>query len=378
MNKERNSNHELMRIVSMFLIVLGHVLYFGGLLETDNTRMRYLYNLLEFVLIIHVDSYVLLTGYYQSKTKFKQKKLWGIINSSWFYRIVIVLAFSYFGLINIGKVEFIKNILPVTLDNYWFIKCYILLYCLSPFLNKLIDSLNAKQFKRLIIVGFIINSIIPTITGGEFFLNNGYTLYNFIYLYLLGAYIRKYPIDKSSFFNKFSKKKVFLIMITVFILCVLLNFLIYIIGGKIENINKGFELISIYIKRGSLAYTNPLIIIQAVAYFYIFTNISIKSKLINKISGLMLGVYMIHCNDYVTAYIYKWLGIVDGNYNSIRFIINIFGAAILIFVVCSIIEYIRQILFRFIYKRKLSCKIREKYYNLCKKIIIAFKGMIVK
>lgn len=357
----------------MFLIVFGHVLYFGGLLETDNTRMRYLYNLLEFVLIIHVDSYVLLTGYYQSKTKFKQKKLWSIINSSWFYRTVIVIVFSYLGLISVGKVEFIKNILPVTLDNYWFIKCYILLYCLSPFLNKLIDSFDAKQFKRLIIVGFIINSIIPTITGGEFFLNNGYTLYNFIYLYLLGAYIRKYPIDRSSFFNKFSKKKVFLIMITVFILCVLLNFLIYIIGGKIENINKGFELISIYIKRGSLAYTNPLIIIQAVAYFYIFTNISIKSKLINKISRLMLGVYMIHCNDYVTAHIYKWFGIVDGNHNRMRFIINVFGTAIIIFIVCSIIEYIRQIIFRFIYKRKLSCKIREKYYILCKKIIIAFK-----
>lgn len=82
---------------------------------------------------------------------------------------------------------------------------------------------------------------------------------------------------------------------------------------------------------------------------------------------------MIHCNDYVTAHIYKWFGIVDGNHNRMRFIINVFGTAIIIFIVCSIIEYIRQIIFRFIYKRKLSCKIREKYYILCKKIIIAFK-----
>ena len=32
----RNSNHELMRILSMFFIVLGHVFLFGGLLDTTN------------------------------------------------------------------------------------------------------------------------------------------------------------------------------------------------------------------------------------------------------------------------------------------------------------------------------------------------------
>lgn len=373
MEKTRNSNHELMRIVSMFLIVLGHVLLFGGLLDTDNTKMRYFYNILEFILIIHVDSYVLLTGYYQSKTSFKQKKLWSIINSSWFYRAVIAIIFLLLGITSMGKIEFIRNILPVTLDNYWFIKCYILLYCLSPFLNKIIDVFDKKTFKRLIIVGFIINSIVPTITGGEFFLNNGYTLYNFIYLYFLGAYIRKYPLDENSFFKKISKKKIIMIMLIVFILCVVFNFILYILGNKIQNINKGFELISKYIKTSSLAYTNPLIIIQAVAYFYIFTYVSIKSKLINKVATFMFGVYMIHCNDYMTNHIYKWLGIVDGDHNRIRFIINVFGAAIIIFIACSIIEYIRQIIFKIIYDMKISYIIREKYYSLCKKIIIAFK-----
>ena len=37
--RERNSNHELMRILSMFFIVLGHVFLFGRLLDTPNKSM---------------------------------------------------------------------------------------------------------------------------------------------------------------------------------------------------------------------------------------------------------------------------------------------------------------------------------------------------
>ena len=97
--RERNSNHELMRILSMFFIVLGHVFLFGRLLDTPNKSMSIIYYFFEFILIVHVNSYVLVSGYYQSKSKFKQKQLLKIINASWFYRIVILLLFSILGII---------------------------------------------------------------------------------------------------------------------------------------------------------------------------------------------------------------------------------------------------------------------------------------
>lgn len=57
--RERNSNHELMRILSMFFIVLGHVFLFGRLLDTPNKSMSIIYYFFEFILIVHVNSYVL-------------------------------------------------------------------------------------------------------------------------------------------------------------------------------------------------------------------------------------------------------------------------------------------------------------------------------
>lgn len=370
MKEIRNSNHEIMRILSMFFIVLGHVLLFGGLLETTNPNVSIIYNFIEFILIIHVNSYVLVSGYYQSKSSFKQSKLWKIINASWFYRVVIMILFSALGIISISKGQVIKDLLPVTLDNYWFIKAYILLYCLSPFLNKLINNISKTEYQKMLIVGFIVVSIIPNVTAGEFFENSGYTLYNFLYLYLLGAYLRIYPLDKSYIFKIFSKKMFQLIMIIIFFSCAMLNNIIFYYGKQIYGINSILNAISDNIKIASLAYSSPIIIIQSVAYFSFFTTLNFKSKFINRCSALMLGVYFIHENNYVRANIYKWLGITTGPINSFKFIPYVFLIAITIFVSCAIIEFIRQSIFSFISKKKISVKIRRKYYELIKKIYI--------
>lgn len=259
--RERNSNHELMRILSMFFIVLGHVFLFGRLLDTPNKSMSIIYYFFEFILIVHVNSYVLVSGYYQSKSKFKQKQLLKIINASWFYRVVILLLFSILGIISVSKVQVLKDLLPVTIDNYWFIKVYILLYCLSPFINKLISSISKNFYQKMLLCGFLVFSIIPAITGGEMFFNNGYSLYGFIYLYLVGAYLRIYPLENSYFFKIFSKKLFRVIMICLFLGCALLNNILFYYGKHISGTNQILDLVASYIDSASLAYSNPIIII---------------------------------------------------------------------------------------------------------------------
>lgn len=370
MSNVRNSNHEIMRILSMFFIVLGHVLLFGGLLRTTDKTVNMVYNLIEFILIVHVNSYVLVTGYYQSTSIFKQSKLWKIINASWFYRAIIMIIFLLLGIINISKGQIIKDLLPVTLDNYWFIKTYILLYCLSPFINKLINNIKRREYQKLLLVCFIILCIIPCITAGEFFTNTGYSLYNFIYLYLIGAYLKKYPLDKSYFFKIFSKGLYKIILVTIFFICVFVNLAIFYYGKQLAGINSVFDFFANAIDVSAFAYSNPIIIIQSIAYFALFTSLEFKSSFINKCSSLMLGVYFIHENNYIREKLYSWLGITTGPINSITFIPYVFLMTLTIFVSCMILEFIRQLLFKFIATRKLSTKIRKKYYKNIQKIYI--------
>lgn len=370
MPEVRNSNHELMRIISMFLIVLGHILLFGGLLDTTNPSVSIIYNFLEFILIMHVNSFVLVSGYYQSEKKFKQKNLWKIINACWFYRVVIMLIFSLFGIMSFTKVEILENLNPIILDNYWFIRIYLIMYCLSPFINKLINSLDKKSYKKLLLVGFLAFSILPTVTEGRAFENNGYTLYNFIYLYLVGAYLKLYPLDKSYHFKRQSTKLFRITMLTIVFTCAILNNIIFYFGKSLIGTNSILEVLSSTIIKSSLNYSNPLIIIQSIAYFSFFTVLNLKSKIINKCSSLMFGVYLIHANPHIHVKLYSTLNLTAGSENSISFMPYVFLMVILVFTSCTIIEYFRQLLFKFISTRKVSIKIREKYYNSLSKIFI--------
>ena len=367
----RNSNYELLRIIAMFFIVLFHVIFHGHIIENStNYGLSILVLLIEYITLVHVNSFVLVTGYFQSKSTFKSSKIWKLVNASLFYTVVTILIFSFFDVIHLSKVEWMKQLSLLHYDQYWFIKIYIFLYCISPFLNKLIDNLKRKEHLKMLGVLFLIFSIIPFITGSQGFDNNGFTLYNFIFLYLLGAYLRKYPIEKNYFFKRFSKPLLRIILFAIFCFCVLMNFTLYVSFYSFRNINSIFLEFYNNISKMKFLYSNPFIIIQSVAFFLFFGTLNIKSKKINKISSLMLGVYLAHDHHYTHLYIYKWLKIETTKPLHYSFLFYIFFVAIMIFIICIIIEFLRQCLFRFIYNRKIVQKIRNRYYRFIHNLYI--------
>ncbi len=319
--------------------------------------------MLELITIVHVNSFVLITGYFQSKLKFKQSKLWTLINSSIFYKIIIIGILTCLGYITLSKVDFLKELFVLNINQYWFVKVYLFLYCLSPFLNRLIDNLDKKYYQKFLLVLFFLFSIIPYFTGNQAFDNNGYTLYNFIFLYFIGGYLRRYPISKSYFFKRCSKNLLRLILFLIFSFCVIINYLIFNTSINLLNVNSVIGEIANNFTTMTIMYSNPIVIIQSVAFFLLFETFNIKSKLINNISKLTLGIYMIHDNSYLRKVLFEVTGISSSIIDSYMFVFYVILVAVLIFVVCAIIEFIRQKIFLFIYKRKISVRIRDKYYN---------------
>ena len=64
--KERNSSYELMRIVSMFLIVLYHVIVHGKMIENcENAGLKILLELIKFFTLVHVNSFILVLGIFK-------------------------------------------------------------------------------------------------------------------------------------------------------------------------------------------------------------------------------------------------------------------------------------------------------------------------
>lgn len=74
--KFRDSNFELMRLISMFFIVMYHFIIptGGNLINTTAGMTNVIIDLICLLIVVHVNSFVLITGYFQCEKKFSWKK----------------------------------------------------------------------------------------------------------------------------------------------------------------------------------------------------------------------------------------------------------------------------------------------------------------
>lgn len=359
--KNRDSNFELMRIISMLMIVFWHFIRNGPIFAYSSESTKIIMIFIECIMVVHVNSFVLLSGYYMCKKEFKLSKLFEIINSMWFYKALIPIVLLFFHLTEFNIVNLLKNISPIPYNEYWFMTVYTMLYVISPVLNIIIKNTTQQEHKRTIYILLIILSILPTITNQEFYNTQyGYSLGNFILLYLIGAYLQKYPFEKSEFGKNISKNKSQIIYIVLFFLLAFITGSIELSTDKYRGLGKIMEYLGNTIKGPFTAYNHPLIILQSMVYFLFFRTLSFHSKVINKIASTTLGVYFIHDNPLLIGVIFKWFDLYATRVYYPVSLLKFALFTIIVFTCCMIIEFMRQYLFSFIKNRKISIKIGDK------------------
>lgn len=192
--KKRENNLELLRIISMLMVVTLHLLNFGGLLwkYTTPSGNAALIWLMESLCYVAVNCYVLISGYFLVKSQFKIEKLIKLILEVVFYSVFIYLIMVVFKQIEFSFWGLCKSFLPVFFGKYWFVTCYIVLYILFPYLNKLIYSLSKKEYQKLILLLTLMFSLWAVIVPNSQTINygGGYSISWFICLYLFAGYIR--------------------------------------------------------------------------------------------------------------------------------------------------------------------------------------------
>ena len=170
----RQSNLEFMRIISMLFIVIYHFMIETGanILGNTNGITKDILLFISLLIIVHVNSFILVTGYFQYNKEFHIKRLIYLLIETYTYKAVIATVFLIFWKSKITTINLLSALSPLELGNYWFVKQYILLYILSPYINIIIEKLNKKAHLKLIIILFVCLSIIPTITNQRLFVNN--------------------------------------------------------------------------------------------------------------------------------------------------------------------------------------------------------------
>ena len=127
--KVRNSNYELMRIISMFFIVIYHcIIITGGQLIEHTTGFTQMFcEFLSLIIIVHVNSFLLISGYFQYNKQTSLKKVWKLIRMALFYSIIIALVLNFTNIINLNFLDYVKVFSPIEFSNLWFLITYIAL-----------------------------------------------------------------------------------------------------------------------------------------------------------------------------------------------------------------------------------------------------------
>lgn len=189
--QERSSNFELLRIICMLMIICGHLIQMHSYDELFDESWYIGYAIYPFC-VVAVDVFVLISGWFGIKLYYK--KLLGINWMVTFYAVIILLFSLALGYKALNLRTDWMPFIPIITKQYWFITVYIVLCLISPFLNKLVEILDKRTFQKLLLILFVLFSLLPS---AAFVFNfksvtedAGYGIVNFMFLYLLGRYLR--------------------------------------------------------------------------------------------------------------------------------------------------------------------------------------------
>lgn len=247
--KKRELNIELLRIISMVLVLLAHSHWNAGFFKTDmvHTDLLLSVGVLELYswIFVCVPCFIVISGYFGIRWKWKglfnflfQIAFWG----GFVYLLTWMMGFHAFEPLNMFKNMFFIG------GGNWFFTAYLGLYMLAPILNAFIDSADEKRLMYMTLAFFVFQTIFGWIgKSSEFYY--GLTSTSLIGWYLIGGLIRK-STWKGFFLRPWQNMAVFL---GVGQICVLVALAAAYIG----------------IEKGTYSYISPLQVIQT-TYLFLF------------------------------------------------------------------------------------------------------------
>lgn len=315
--KSRKSNFELLRIVSMLLVLLTH---YVPTRETPSAELLHSNTLptlitleLHSLSIVCVNCFVLISGYFG--IKLSMRSLANYIYQIIFWSGASVLTAYALGL-GCGIGLFLRGI-----TWGWFPWAYLVLMVLSPIINAFVEKCNVHQLGKYIIVFYLLSTIGGYILGCRDFLT-GMSGLSLVGIYLTGAYLRRSNIK--------------LLRMPAW-----MNIAVYISLG-IALLLANIALMLGGIKSSPYGYLNPIVIVMAVYLFLAFVRMDIGSNaIINSVAASAFAVYLFHCHPAIGDWISNgWITINKscGAYLSIPVALASFIA---IFLFCFVVDRLR-------------------------------------
>ena len=328
----RNTSIELLRIISMIMIMFHHFAYHGNF-EWNFNEVTLPHLWYDFILMggkVGVDIFVLISGYFlieNTEKLFQPKKLLKFWGQVVFYSIMTYLLSVMLRLNAFEIKQLIKVCLPITYPGWWFASTYFMLYLIHPFLNKLLHGLSKTEYQYLILMMVLCWAIIPTATTQLFESNS---LLWFVTLYGIAGYVNLYGGNQ-----KLQSKHYFSLYFMVLIITYTVSTTFLFLGTKKEEWSTHaidfFEI------------ERLPILLMAITLFMGFVTLKMNyHKWINMIASATFGVYLIHDSSYIRYYLWTNIFKINQYQDSTFLILYSILVVFILYVSCTMIDLIRK------------------------------------
>ncbi len=330
--KARNSNLEILRIVSMLLIILAHYAGHGGIIDQATAAGGHFLGLcLKTGGKLGVVCFVLISTYFMCEQKFKFEALLKTLLQATFYALLVFVILLLSGQ-SVGMGTAVKSLFAVFLGNYWFVAAYLGMYLFQPLLKKITDSLDMEKSMTVTVMMALVFTVIPFAFGNVTFVTSN--LAYFCFLFFVGNHLRKYPV-RPKLLDSFP-----------LVVCLISAALIPVSAFVIEQVLKGHPDAAARYHFIFYDLNSPLMLLAGIGLFLCFVRRKpTVQPLINKFAANMFGVYLLHDNIYVRHFLWHKLLRIDSVYD--KNVLVILGHALLcsavIMVCASLVETVRRI-----------------------------------
>ncbi len=325
--KKRLVNFELLRILCMFMIVVGHCLFHGRVTaKLGYGTMNYLASyLIQSFSVVHVNCFVMLAGYFAIDQAFKAKRLVRLWKQVAFYAAVIFLVHGCLAGFT-GK-DLVQALFPISARTYWFASTYMGMSLLMPFVGMLAERLTKRQYQyllALLAVFFSVNHMIFRVNAyGSY---TGRELSWFLFLSFLAGYMKLHTKQDRSYvwYGLFGYvASSFLVLLSVYL------------SVKTHQEDIGYF----------LNYNSPLALLSTVCLFLCVKNLGWRESplddIIRRTAGAAFGVYLIHDNYLIRYQVWDFFHASKVAHTHWAVIYAVAVAAV-VYAVCTCLELLRQ------------------------------------
>ena len=332
----RNYGVDLLRMVSMYMIILLHVVGLGEILKSTErfSGNYYIAWLIQLASLASVNVFAITSGYVYYGKNAKYANLIQLLLQMLFYSVLTTAVYWMLFPGSVTKHDIADALLPFRITGYWYFSCYFCLFFFIPYLSRFVEQLNAKSAVKLLCLFFVLFSLLPAFlckdTVGTSY---GYSVMWLAVLYIVGACIRKYDVDVRH-----------RSCLLYYLLCVLLSLV-----GKtavdrfLDHDRAGMDFSLLFCTNIS-----PAIVLSSVFLFLYFRKIhlnKIGKAVVRFFAPMTFGVYLLHMEPLIKlTFITGRFGYVAGR-SMPTLICTVFLSASVIWLACSLTDRVRMMIF---------------------------------